>query len=164
MIYDAVEKAYAVVAANFAADMAALVAAKGETVDATTATLEKRQRAEKYIELGAAKPTIGIWSRGALTQAKVGTGWRDNVTSIVLDYYCSGTNPSVVAKQAELAAEALLQSVDRLPNSGAGVYGSGELRGSVTVELTDGYLKDGAAKWYRRAQVTFPLTDRDEPV
>jgi hypothetical protein len=164
MIYDAIEQAYLVVNSNFATDMAALVALKSESGLTTTATIEKRQRAERFIALQAAGPTIGIWGRGVVTQAKVGTGWRDNVSSVVLDYYCTGTDPVKVAKQAELAAEALLKSIDRMSDQAQGVYGAGELRGSVTVDLSDGYLEVKADTYYRRAQITFPLTDRDEPV
>lgn len=162
MIFDAVERAYDVVNANFAADFAALATAKGVTGLALTATIEKRQTAERFIALQAPGPTIGVWGRGTVTQAKVGTGWRDNVSSVVLDYYCTGTDPVLVAKQAELAAEALLRAIDRLPGSGDLVFGAGELRGSVTVELTDGYLKTRDDLYYRRAQITFPLTDRDD--
>lgn len=166
MIYDAVEKAYEIVLANFATDMAAVVAAKSETVFSTTATIEKRQSAEKYIALGAPKPTLGVVGRGAVSQAKVGSGWRDNVSSVTLDYFCNGSDPVKVSKQAELAAEALLRCIDKMPNSGGGavVFGAGELRGSITIEFSDAYEKDGSGSWYRRAQVTFPLTDRDEPV
>lgn len=164
MIFDAVETAYTVVLANFATDMAALIAAKGVTGVVSAATVVKRQNAETYLALGTAPPAIGIWARGTTTQAKVGTGWRDNASIVVLDYYCTDSNPVDAAKQAELAAEALLKSIDKMPGAGNVVFGAGELRGSVTVEMSDGYLKDAGEIWYRRAQVTFPLTDRDEPV
>jgi hypothetical protein len=167
VIYDAVEKAHEIILANYATDMAAVIASKaGLTGIVATATIEKRQDVRKSITLGAAKPTISIWGRGADTQAKVGTGWRDNVNAVLLDYFCNGTDPVAVAIQAELAAEALMRCVDKMPNSGGsgGVFGAAEMVGSARVDLSDGYEKDGAGKWYRTARVTFPLTDRDEPV
>jgi hypothetical protein len=164
MIYDAVERAYAVVNTNFATDLAAIIADKGVAGLTATASIVKRQRAETYLALGLTLPGLGVWSRGTVTQAKVGSGWRDNVSTIVLDYYCVDVDPVKAAKQAELAAEALLRSIDRIPGSGDGAYGAGELRGSVVVEMSDGFLQDGNARWFRRAQVSFPLTERDEPV
>lgn len=166
MIYDAIEKASAIVTANFGTDMAAVIADKGEVGLDATVTIEKRQRAETFIALGAAKPTIGISGRANVAQAKVGSGWRDTTSVIVLDYFCNGTDPVKVSKQAELAAEALYRCIDKMPNSGGSgvVFGAGEIAGSITTEMSDDYQKDGSDKWYRRAKVTFPLTDRDEPV
>jgi len=166
VIYDAIEKAYEIVNANFATDMAAVIASKSEAGLTATAAIEKRQDIKKSIALGAAKPTISIWGRGADTQAKVGTGWRDNVSSVIMDYFCNGTDAVKVAKQAELAGEALMRCVDKMPNSGGSgvVFGAAEMVGSARVDLSDGYEKDSTGNWYRTARVTFPLTDRDEPV
>lgn len=167
MIYDAVEQAYAVAAtgSKFSTDLAALIAEKGVAGLSSGASIYKRQRAETFVALGGALPGLGVWARNVFTNAKVGTGWRDNVTEVVYDYYClyaSGADaPVKAAKQAELAAEALLRCVDALPGSGLVVFGAGELRASVRVEMSDGYLKEPAG-WFRRAQVSFPLTDRDE--
>jgi len=167
VIYDAVEKAYEIILANYATDMTAVIASKaGLTGISNAATIEKRQDVRKSIKLGAAKPTISVQGRRADTQAKVGSGWRDSVSSIVLDYFCNGADPVKVAIQAELAGEALMRCVDKMPNSGGAgtVFGAAEMVGSALVELSDGYEKDGAGKWYRTARVTFPITDRDEPV
>lgn len=168
MIFDAVERAYAIAfgGGKFSADLAALIAAKAPGLDSTV-NIYKRQRAETFIALGGSLPGLGIWATASLTQARVGTGWRDVVTEVVYDYYCvyagDSDAPVKAAKQAELAAEALLKCVDALPGSGDSVYGAGELRSSVRIETSDGYLQDSAG-WFRRAKVIFPLTDRDEPV
>lgn len=161
MIYDAVEQAYAVVNSNFAADMAALVAAKGVAGLTTTATAIKRQDAETYVDIGAALPAIGVTGRRAHTQAK-DQSKRDSVSEIVYDYYAVGSDPSKVAKQAELAAEALLKSVDRLWASGSGVFGAGEVPGSISIDFDPGYLEVQQPNYGARARVSFPVTDRDE--
>ncbi|HWP38945.1 MAG TPA: hypothetical protein VNL18_15470 [Gemmatimonadales bacterium] len=159
MIYDAVEQAYTVAAANFTADLNALAAAKGVTAP-PAATLIKRQRAETYIALGAALPALGIYLLRVATQAK-SQGKRDSVVSLVFDYYLEGTDPTLLAKQAELAAEAVLRTVDRLADAGSGIYGAGEGSGSVTIELSDGYDPADENKFFHRAQVTVPVWDED---
>lgn len=176
MIFDAVERAYLVLGIGttnkFTTDLAALIAAKGVAGLDSTISVYKRERAETFIALGGSLPGLGVYGTHVDTQARVGgvagVGWRDNVSLVTYDYYCVYTAgadaPVKAAKQAELAAEALLKCIDAMVDTpGDGVFGAGELRASVQVEMSDGYLKD-AAGWFRRAKVTFPLTDRDDPV
>lgn len=160
MIYDQVEQAFAIANANFATDMAALVAAKSIVGLTTTATFIKRQDAEIAKALNATPPFVGVVALRAATQAK-DQGKRDTLGQLAYDYYASGADPLKVAKQAELAVEALLQSVDRLAGSGSGVFGAGELSGSIEIEMTDGFEEGDNGLYFRRGTVRFPIWDRD---
>lgn len=164
MIYDAIEAVYTVVLANFATDMAALVAAKSVADVNAKINVVKRQPAETYVDRGLALPAVGVYGLRIATQAK-NQGARDNVSTVVLDYYAEGADPVVLAKQVELAAEALLVSVDKVTPSGGGVFGAAELVGSVTIELTESYVeaKPDATdrRYWRRALISFPVHDRD---
>jgi hypothetical protein len=164
MLYDAIETVYAVVLANFATDLAALASAKGVTIT-TTADIIKRQRAETFVAFGkgVTSPAIGIFSIRGLTQAKWQTQ-RDTDCTVVCDYYARSADPSALAIQAELAAEALLKSMDRIWPTAAG--GAGEGDRSVTIEMTDAYVETVSsetetARWEHRAMVTFTVQVRD---
>jgi hypothetical protein len=161
MIYDQVEVIAQVVDANYAADMAALVAAKSLTGITTTATVIKRQSAETFRRLGAPLPAIGVVHLRAATQAK-DQQKRDTLGTVVLDYVALGADASKVAKQAELAAEALMRSVDRLAMAGGGLYGAAELAGAALITMTEGFTEAEDAQYWRRAQVQFTCHDRDE--
>lgn len=168
MIYDAIEAVYTTVNANFNTDLAALVSAKGLSGLTTSATLFKRQRAETFVELGAAAngqlPAIGIYGTAVTTEAKW-QGKRDPECTVVLDYYARGTDPVKLAQQTELAAEALLLSIDKVYPTAAG--GAGEGFGSINIELTDAYMETDkpdsqtAKNYGHRAIVTFIVVDRD---
>ena len=161
MIYDALEQVYTVLNANFVTDFAALVAAKGVTGVVTTTGLEKRQDANTMIRLRATLPAIGIYAVAATTQAK-DQAKRDSVTTVVCEYLALGSDPVALAKQAELAAEALCKSIDRVAASGAGVYGGGEARQSVEVVLNQAYTETVSPNYEQTATITFPVWDRDE--
>lgn len=162
MLYDAVEQVYTVVLANFTTDLGALATAKGVSVTATVGVI-KRQTAETMVALGADLPAIGVYTVAGSTQAK-DQGKRDTLTTMVLDYYAEGTDPANLAKQAELAAEALLRSIDRLWPALEG--GGGNAVGSVGIVMTPGYqeVRQNEAEqtvYNHRATVTFPVMDRD---
>jgi hypothetical protein len=157
MIYDAVETVYAVVNANFATDYAALAAAKGVTV-VTPVGIIKRQKADIFVPLGATLPAIGIYGLSATTQVK-DQAKRDVFCTMAFDFYDRGTDPVALAKQTELAAEALLLSIDRMWPTAAG--GAGEGDNSITVTLMDGYDETAELQYERRATITFPLMNRD---
>lgn len=163
MIYDAIERAYAVALANFSADLTALAAAKGITVT-TTCAFQKRQSVERALDFNAAKPFCCITGRRATTMGRV-SGRRDSLSTVVFDYYAEGTDPVRLAKQVQLAAEALLRSADRCPGDGSSVFGVGEEMGSMTIDFTDGYLETASASdepnYYGRATVTIPIWDQD---
>lgn len=160
MIFDQVEQLYTVVNTNFATDLGALATAKGVTIN-TGATFVKRQNADVFFALGVTLPACGIYVTRASTKAKQ-QGIRDTTGTAVFDYYAEDADPVKVAKQAELAAEALLMSVDRMATAGAGVFGAAELEDSITVEMSDGFEKRASeGRYWRRAVVRFAIYDRD---
>lgn len=161
VLYDQVETAYTVLNANFAADYAALLTAKGVTGPGTV-KIVKRQSVVTALRYGVLAPLMGVVSLAAQTQAK-DQGKRDTRGLVAYDLYISGSDPALVAKQVEIGAEACMRSVDRLAASGLGVFGAGELPQSVDVTLNDDAdeeVQDG--KYGRRATVSFSMWDRDE--
>jgi len=120
-----------------------------------------------FFALGVTLPACGIYIVRAMMAGK-DQGRRHTTGSAVLDYYAEdavgdAASPYRLAKQAELAAEALLQSVDRLSTqaNALGVYGAAVLDDSITVEMSDGYEKTVGAGYWRRAIVRFPVYDED---
>jgi hypothetical protein len=163
VLYDSVEQAYVIASANFATDIAALTTAKGVTALGAV-TIIKRQRAETSKRLAnpaTTLKTLGIYVTRAMTQAK-DQQKRDSLSTLVYDLYVEGLDPSLLAKQAELGVEALLRSIDRFAVSGAGVFGAGELLRSVNIQMSDGYEETVTPRYWHRAEVTFPVHDRDE--
>ena len=160
MIFHALEQTYAVANTYFNTEHADVCADNSVTAPAP-ATLIKRQRAETSQRLGGPAPRLGLHSVRGSTQAK-DQQKRDNTTFLLADYYLEGTDPALLAAQAELAVEAVLRIVDRLALSGGGVYGAGELRDSVSWQMSDGYDEARQDLYWHRAQVTFPVHDRDE--
>ena len=162
MIYDSIETAYTVLLANFATDLAALAAAKGVTI-VTTCTFEKRQSVERALELRAVKPFCCINGRRSSTQGR-DQGKRDSLSIVAFDYYAEGTDPVKLAKQVELAAEAIYLSADDMPGVDT-VFGVGEEPLSWSVEFSDGYIEAASdsvtPNYFRRATVTVPVWDRD---
>ena len=170
MIYDAVEQVYTALAANFTNDLALLAAAKGASIT-TTVDLIKRQSADIFLGLGKGKsaPACGIYGSDATTQRRdqglTAGSKRDSIVSITCDYYCEGNDPDVIAKQGELAAEAILLSMDRLPSYPGGIYAVAEQNESVQVNVTEGYEEakadEGGRTYQRRVTVQFPTYVRD---
>jgi hypothetical protein len=165
MIFDAVEVCASVLATNFATDLAGLAMAKGVTIT-TTADIVKRQDAETFLALNQGKetPTLGVDALSAATQGR-DQGKRDTRTEVSIDYYCEADDPATAGIQSELAAEAILLTMDRLPTSGSGVFGIAEEPESARIEMTKGYVEAKAAtsgrRWWRLATVQFPVYDRD---
>lgn len=160
MIYDLVERAYTVLAANFATDYTALLTEK--TVSSPgTVKIVKRQKVETALRYGVLPPLMGVISIAAQATAKMQTR-RDTQGLVAYDFYLTGTDPAVVAKQVEIAAEAALKSVDRLAGAG-GVFGAGEIPLSVQITLSDDEDEEvQEGKYGRRATVSFSMWDRDE--
>lgn len=168
MLYDAIEQAFAVIDANFDADFAALITQKslGGLGLTTTAMKIKRQTAEIFVAKRASKPTIGVYGIRASTRAK-DQGKRDSRNVIAVDYFATGieADGAKVQKQVELAAEALLKSVDRLVGgTGGGVFGAAVQDDDITVELSEAYVEGEAPAYIGVATVTFPVDDRDDQV
>ncbi len=176
-IYDAVERTLEVVKANFDADMVALVAAKvtanrlsQEQADAMdqNATVYERLAAEEFAahpdEEGPDQeklPGIGVYPGGMTTQAKW-QGRRDARAVVVLDYYAMGSDPVVLGKQTEFAAEALLRSIDRIPEAApAGELGAAELKDEIAVLIIGSSRERGMDYYQDRATLTFPILEQD---
>lgn len=166
MIYDQVEQCYLTTEQIFADAYANLLSAKGVTAPVRAFTLIKRQDAETSTRFDAEKvniPSLGIYCRKAATQAK-DQEKRDTLSEMTWDCYAEGLDPALLAKQVELAGEALLQVLDALPESGLGVFGAGELESSVRFVLSNGFEEAQGITWWHRCVMTAPIHDRDEPL
>lgn len=158
MFYDAIERSYTVIDANFATDMAAIVTAKSETVVATTATVYKRRIGSGLAEDDTT--AIAIYAITSTTDSKR-QGRRDGRINMVWEYWCYGTDPDVVSITVELAIEALLMSIDKLIG-GDSVMGAGEREGSVIVDPSNLAKLDGSDLYEDFCRIRFPIVDRDE--
>lgn len=176
-IYDAVERTLEVVDANFDADMTALVAAKvtaarlsqvqADKMD-TTATIYERLSAAEFAahpdEEGPDQeklPGIGIFSGPMTTQAKW-QGRRDARAVVVIEYFALGDDPVVLEKQTELAQEALLRSIDRIPDAApAGELGAGELKDEISVIPLGASRERGMDFYQDGVTITFPILEQD---
>lgn len=163
MIYEPVEICAAVMAAQFEAKMTALIAAKGVAggVDPSV-TVYKRRSAEIYAPLEATTlPGLGIYCTSVRTQMKR-QGSRDSTPTIVFDYFARGTDAEVLARQCELAAEAIIAVLDLIPVSGNdGLWEAGAIEGSVTVAIQGSSHIEGQDNYEDRVIVTCPVEFRD---
>jgi hypothetical protein len=129
----------------------------------TTATVIKRQSVETALAEGATIPVLGIVALRCTTNAK-DQGKRDSLTTVEWDYYAEAATVAslgVLQKQVELAAQAILYTIDRLAGSGLQVFGGGDLPGSVEVTVTEGVNEGEAPRYWRRAVVTAPIWQRE---
>lgn len=101
-----------------------------------SATVYGRLSAPEAVALGKAAPLIGVYSTGAQTNPW-NQGKRDSLVTLVFDYYAQGPDPDKLSRQAELAAEAIMKTIDRLPtaNPNAGTILAGDGRFAVAVNL-----------------------------
>lgn len=162
MLFDALERVYTVVSANFNADLATLAGLKGVT--AFTATVIKRQTAAMTLAKVAAKPTVGIYSIGVRTKMADGGlgGKRDSLCTIAADLVITGPDAALVQKQIELGAEVLVKAMtDRVPQGTTTVFAGGLEPQSVTVDISEGYTDAQAPDYIGVATVTVPVWDRD---
>lgn len=162
---------------NFDTDMAALVAAKvtagrldsiqADAMD-QTATVYERLAAEEFAahpdEDGPDQeklPGIGVYAGPLTTQARW-QGRRDARAVVVLDYFATGSDPVVLGKQVELAAEALLRSIDRIPEAApAGELGAAELKDEIAVVIAGSSRERGLDYYQDRVTLTFPILEQD---
>lgn len=165
-MYDAVERAVAVLTANFDADMAAIVTDRAVAVTAQVATVYKRREWSVFAELSTfsqAAPGIGVYATEATTNAKR-QNERDWTVSVVAEYYARGPDPAKLAVQAELAVEAILRSVDRMNEGllGSRILDAGGPANSVSVECSrTAHLESGDRYYEELAKVTFPVVDQE---
>lgn len=154
-----VEQVTSVVTANFAADFAALAAAKG-VANLGAVTIHKRLPADIIAGEELAVPGIGVYATKATTNAKRQT-LRDSRVTCVLELFLRGTSAATIRAQAELGAEAFLLSVDRVHTAGGGIFGAGEEEGGVVCEIAGGALGEGQEQYEELTRVTFTVSDRD---
>lgn len=158
MIYEVVERAVEVFAANFATDMQALATAHDLPVD-TDVTVYPRREAGEFAA-HEVLPGLGVWSPGARTQAHGGQSIRKSRVTVVADYYARHADVDLLTAQVELAAEAILRSVDRMPDA-SGVRGAGEENETVRIEITGAARMAGAKTYEERVVVTFTMDEQD---
>lgn len=164
MLFDAIERAWTVVNANFQTDFTALLTAKGVS-GLTIAAIVKRETAEKMIARGLAEPCIGIYGQSAKTSFADGGlgGKRDSLCNIIADLVIVGTDPAIAQAQAELGAEVLVKELcERVGQGGSLTFAGGLERFSVDVQLWDAYTDQQAPNYYTGATVTVPMWDREQ--
>jgi malonyl CoA-acyl carrier protein transacylase len=167
VLYDAIETFYAVLVTNFQTDWATLCTAKSVGAPETI-TIRKRYNADLLYSLGVATPALGIYGTAATTQAKM-QGQRLSIITVGVDWFHrttlgsdQGSLAAVLLAQSELAAEAILLSVDRLATAGASVWGAGERENSVSITASGGYEEGESGTYQRLVTVTVPVRDSDE--
>lgn len=162
MIYDVIELVASVLGTNFTTDLTTLCTAK--SVTAPTAIVGSVHKREDLLAWGtnpANLPGLGVISIRSVTGAKNQTK-RDALTTVRVTYYTMGQDAAVLGAQVELAAEAILLSIDRVAGSGTGqVWGAGEARDSVLVEMLGTALTKDAGWFEDGVIVEFPCNDRD---
>ncbi|KKM17657.1 hypothetical protein LCGC14_1673590 [marine sediment metagenome] len=164
MIYDAVERVHAILEANFATDMAALLTAKSLTTGyVSTVTVVKRRTAIHEAARGdvnlATGPRIGVWSGAAVTQAKIQDG-RDSIVMVTMEYVARGSDEDILAIQSEVAAEAIMMSVDVMHGVNAAI-GAGLPIGETTVEIMRSSHASGQDYAQDIVTVVTPIVSRD---
>lgn len=167
MIYDVVEIVATVLDSNFETDLAALCVAKSVTAPsalvAPNSSTSVRTR-EALVAWGTDAenlPGLGVTSLRSVTGGK-NQRKRDSTTTVAVTYYSTGQDAAVLGAQIELAAEAILLSIDKVAGSGSGqVWGAGEARDSVEVEML-GTAQMLDSDWFEDGVVvSFPCNDRD---
>jgi len=168
VIFDAIEAVGPVLVANYAAELAALAAAKGVPVLPTaggidaTVTLYLGQVAEDFgpVEQNAL-PGLGLDWDQILTHAHRNAGIRDHVHQLVADYFARGTDAVLLRKQMRLAAEELLHRIDQIAaTAGSGVYGAGEDAFSIRIEQFP-IGTYGQDTYEGRFRIHFPVQEED---
>lgn len=162
MIHVPVDQAAATLDAHFEADLAALLATHSIVGADPSLTVYPRRSAELFTALKNHRlPGCGVYALHVRTQARV-QGIRDNRLRITFDYFARGADPEVLTAQCELAAEALLQTIDRLagfdPNDQ--FIGAGEEELGITVDLLGAAQAEGSKLFEDRLLVTCPSTYR----
>lgn len=162
MIRRAVERVYSVVSANFNTDFAALAAAAG--VPAVTADFYKRLAAPGFWRKTTAG--VGVYHGSGASErrkagAAAGSGVRDTRVDVVLDWWIRGHEPDVLAVQTEIAIDALVRSIDRVPDEASGVWSAADARDSITWTIERSTLTDEGRIATERAIVVCPLRVRD---
>ncbi len=162
MLFDAIERAYTVVNANYNTDVNTLLTAKGVTV--FTAQVLKRETAEIMKAKNQTLPAVGIYAIDAETQMADGGlgGKRDSLVQVGADLVIVGTDPVLIQEQVELGCEVLVKELcERVPNGTTTTFAGGLQRGSVKVSMLDGYTDEQGVNYMAVGTVRVPIWDRD---
>lgn len=162
MIWDGVEGVFAVMEANFDAQMAAVIALKGLGALGlqATSTRQKRLRIAQMVSMRKPFPALGIYSIGTLTGAKSNSR-RTNSIRVGVDYWAQLNDAEKVAQQAELAAEAVMRCADLIYMAAGGVYGGAEGKYSTTIEMIATEPLKGAQHWGSGFRAIIPVDQED---
>lgn len=160
MIRTAVDRVFSVLQTNFNTDFASIATAAG--VAAVTADFYKRQSAERFANKTSVG--IGVYQVGGSTSrrkpgAAPGAGIRDTTVDVMVDWYIRGSDDELVAQQTEIAVEAILRSVDRMPD--AVVWFAADGSANVTWDIERAALVDDGGIIEERALVRFPVIVRE---
>lgn len=165
MIFDAVVRAHAVLNTNFAADLVALISAKGVAGAVSATTVLLRRGSDSFAEDATpATARLGVyWSGDAQTQARR-QDERHSTVWVEAEYYARGSDPDVLSQQTELAAEAVVHSIDRMNEGlqGSRILDAGGPEGSVSIRgprLAN--IKAGEKSYEDQVIVRFPVMDED---
>jgi len=162
MLFDVVERVYAVTNTNFNADLAALAAIKGVTGFAPT--ILKRETAEIMRAKYQTFPAVGIYAIEADTQMADGGlgGKRDSLCYVGADLVIVGTDPVLVQEQIELGCEVLVKEMcERVPTGATTTFAGGLAKGSVKASISDGYTDEQGVNYMAIGTVRVPVWDRD---
>lgn len=159
MIHEAIERADAIIKANFATDMETLEGSKSLSGIEFEAEVHARRRAADMIDRSAV-PVIGLLGRAARTTAKQ-QAKRDAEVLLEAEYICRGTQESKVRQQTELAAEAVCMAIDRMQGAG-GVSGAGEPLTGIDIELGGDYELAGQDRYEGSCVLRWTMVTRDE--
>lgn len=162
MLFDALERVYTVVNANFNADLATLCGLK--SVATFTAAVVKRQTADIMRAKYQAFPAVGLYAIGADTQMADGGlgGKRDSDCDVAADLVLVGTDPVLVQEQGELGAEILVKDMcERVPQGANTTFAGGLQKRSVKVTISDGYTDEQGVNYMVLVTVRVPIFDRD---
>lgn len=161
MLYHATKRVGEVLAANFDADMAAIVTGSGEAGLWTQAQVESFRTGENMRKeiTAAAQAVIGVFAIQALAEiAKPGGAnvERQSTNTVVAEYVTVGADHAKVTKQTMFAAEAMLRSIDRIPGTGQ-VVEAGAARNSIQVTIAPTSLVKGKRAHWSFARVEVPV-------
>ncbi len=164
MFYAAIERAATVLDANYRDDFEALALAKSIANLDPNLTVFKRRTAELFFRDLDGHPGCGIYGVIATTSARR-ADLRESLVSLVFDWLAWRQDEQdaaeLVVLQGELAAEAIMRTVDRMgEDQSGGVLGAGELRGSVGVRLDYGGMEEVSSP-LTRVRVTVPVNEED---
>jgi hypothetical protein len=164
MLFDAIERAYTVVSANFNADFTSLCSLKGVATTGFPAAVIKRETVEIMRRKGQTYPAVGVYAIRATTQMADGGlgGKRDANCAVGADLVIVGTDPVLVQEQIELGCEVLVKALcERIISGAATTYAGGLQKDSVEIDITDAYEEEQGQNYLAIGTVRLPIFDRD---